>query len=126
MVVLGDGATWIWNICQEHFPGAIQIVDLHHAKQHLWAVARQLHPDNRARREAWAEARCAELEDGRLDEVLASLRSAAGCEEAQKCPEHIQGNRRRMRYAAFRAAGLSVGSGVLEAGCKSAVKWRAS
>ena len=120
-VVLGDGAAWIWNICQEHFPGAIQIVDLYHSKEHLWAVARQLHPGDQTRREAWAEAQCAALEDGRLDEVLTTLRSATGCEEALKCAAYIQGNRQRMRYDAFRAAGLCVGSGVLEAGCKSTV-----
>lgn len=32
---MGDGADWIWNICQEQSPGAIQIVDLYHARQHL-------------------------------------------------------------------------------------------
>ena len=123
-VVLGDGAAWIWNICQEHFPRAIQIVDLYHAKQHLWKVARQLHPSRRARREAWAVALCAQLEDGRLDEVLSTLRSATGSEEARKCAGYVENNRHRMRYPVFRAAGLSVGSGVLEAGCKSAIGTR--
>ena len=123
-VVLGDGAAWIWNICREYFPRAIQIVDLYHAKQHLWDVARQLHPSHRARREAWAEALCAQLEDGRLEEVLATLRSATGSEEAQKCAGYVENNRHRMRYPVFRAAGLSVGSGVLESGCKSAVGTR--
>ena len=56
-----------------------------HAKQLLWEVARQLHPSRRDRREAWAEALCAQLEDGRLDEVLATLRAATASEEAQKC-----------------------------------------
>src|ERR1022692_4919245 len=35
-VVIGDGAEWIWNIADLQFPGAIQIVDLYHARQHLW------------------------------------------------------------------------------------------
>jgi hypothetical protein len=43
-VVIGDGAEWIWNIADAHFPGAIQIVDLFHARQHLWDVARKLYP----------------------------------------------------------------------------------
>jgi hypothetical protein len=38
-VVLGDGAVWIWNLADQHFPGAIQIVDLYHARQHLWKIA---------------------------------------------------------------------------------------
>src|SRR3989454_5909177 len=44
-VEMGDGAEWIWNLAALHFPGAILIVDLYHARQHLWEVARRLHPD---------------------------------------------------------------------------------
>ena len=39
VVVLGDGAPWIWNLVAEHFPEAVQIVDLYHAKEHVWDVA---------------------------------------------------------------------------------------
>ena len=39
---LGDGAEWIWNIAEQHLPGAIQIVDLFRARQHLWDLARML------------------------------------------------------------------------------------
>ena len=52
-VVIGDGAEWIWNLVAEHFPGAIQIVDLYHARQHLWEVARQLYPHEEVKRKAW-------------------------------------------------------------------------
>ena len=48
-VVMGDGAEWIWNIVELHFPGAIQIVDLYHARQHLWEVARKLYPNDQAK-----------------------------------------------------------------------------
>ena len=41
-VVMGDGAEWIWNLAEPYFPGAIQIVDLFHARQHLWELARRL------------------------------------------------------------------------------------
>ena len=53
-VVIGDGAEWIWNIAVQHFPGAIQIVDLFHARQHLWELARKLYPNH----EAAYSARC--------------------------------------------------------------------
>ena len=50
-VVIGDGAPWIWNLTAEHFPGAIQIVDLYHARQHLWELSGKLWPtDERPRR----------------------------------------------------------------------------
>ena len=52
-VVMGDGAEWIWNLAQEHFPGAVQIVDLFHARQHLWDLARLLYPNDTKRRNGW-------------------------------------------------------------------------
>ena len=120
-VVLGDGAAWIWRVAEEEFPGAIQIVDQYHAREHLWTVSKALHGEDPDRVSAWAEARCAELEQGRLDELLDALRSAASCEEARRCCEYIERNRDRMRYRDFRASGLCIGSGVVEAGCKTVV-----
>src|SRR3954468_1664794 len=52
-VVIGDGAEWIWNLAEPYFPGAIQIVDLFHARQHLWELARTLHPNDEANQKAW-------------------------------------------------------------------------
>ena len=81
-VVLGDGAAWIWNLSSEQFPGAIQIVDLWHAKEHLWEVSK-VHAGDPGRVEAWARARCHELEAGSLDNLLQVLRSRADqCESA--------------------------------------------
>ena len=76
-VVMGDGAEWIGNLAGQHFPGALQIVDLYHARQHLWEL------------------------------VLA--------------PDYFRRNAERMRYPTFRAQHLFVGSGVIEAGCKSVI-----
>jgi hypothetical protein len=50
IVVLGDGAPWIWNIADEHFPGAVQIVDLYHARQHLWELGSRLFPNEEKKR----------------------------------------------------------------------------
>ena len=55
-VVIGDGAEWIWNIAAQHFPGAIQIVDLFHARQHLWELARKLYPNHEAEQKRWMRA----------------------------------------------------------------------
>ena len=52
-VVIGDGAEWIWNIAAQHFPGAIQIVDLFHARQHVWELARKLYPNQEAEQKRW-------------------------------------------------------------------------
>ena len=121
-VILGDGASWIWRVASEDYPGAIPIVDLWHAKEKLWEVAKLLFAHDKALVEPWAHARCDDLEQGRLDGLLATLRAHAGtCEEAGKCANYIDKNRERMRYADFRAKGLCVGSGVVESGCRTIV-----
>ena len=123
-VVLGDGARWIWNIAEEMFPGAIRIVDLFHAKERLWDVAKAVYGADGGLGERWAR-RLDELDGGRLDDLLATLDIlAASSEEARKCRGYVRRYRHRMRYPEFRAAGLCVSSGVLEAGCKHAIGTR--
>ena len=116
-VVLGDGAKWIWNVASELFPDAVEIVDLWHAKQHVWDVGRAVHGAETASCSAWSEKTCAALSEGRLDDVLAALRRHEGCDEARRCAGYVEANRSRMRYPEFRAAGLPVGSGIVESSC---------
>lgn len=120
--VLGDGARWIWNIAADHFPDAIQIVDRFHAKQHLSDVAKSIYGAGSDLGEHWARQRHAELDASDIEAVLCALRRhAPKDDEARKCVEYIDGNRTRMRYAEFRAAGLCTSTGVVEAGCKTAI-----
>ena len=87
-VILGDGALWIWNIASELFPDAI--VDLFHAKQHLWEKAKEIY-GNGEFAEAWARRQCSILEEDHVDKVIAALRKhdAAG---------YLERNRARMQY----------------------------
>lgn len=124
-VVLGDGAPWIWNLADEVLPGAVQIVDLYHAKGHLWDVAKAIYGAGTDLAEQWAKKRRDELDEGNLDAILAALRlHATSHDEARKCLDYVQRNRSRMRYPDFRAQGLCVASGVVEAGCKLAIGTR--
>lgn len=124
-VVLGDGAPWIWNLADEQFPGAIQIVDLYHAKGHLWDVAKAIYGAGSDLGEQWAKQRRDELDEGQIHAVLAALQvHAQANEEARKCLDHVARNQSRMRYPEFRAQGLCVSSGVVEAGCKVAIGTR--
>ena len=121
-VVLGDGAAWIWNIADTLFPGAIQIVDRFHVKQHLSDVAKSVWgPDSDLGRQ-WAKDRHAELDEGQIDEILSALsRHAHACEQARQCVDYISRNRSRMDYLHFRQQGLCTSTGVVEAGCKVVV-----
>jgi hypothetical protein len=124
-VVLGDGALWIWNLADEQFPGAVQIVDLFHAKGHVIDVAKAVYGPTSELGRSWAKARHDELDAGDVEAVEGALAVHAGaCEEARKCAGYVARNRERMRYAQFRAQGLCVSTGVVEAGCKLAVGTR--
>ena len=125
-VVLGDGAEWIWNIAEEHFPGAIQILDLYHARQHLWDLARTLHPHEETQQKRWAMRQQDKLDNGQIEKLVRSLRSIepATPELAEKIrteADFFQKHAERMRYPDFRRQHLFVGSGVIEAGCKTVI-----
>jgi hypothetical protein len=129
-VVIGDGAEWIWNIATEHFPGAIQIVDLFHARQHLWALARLLYPNDPKRQKAWIGLHQKRwLDKGKINKLVASLREiqSADVELAKKIrteADYFASNAARMNYPKFRKQHLFVGSGVIEAGCKTVIGHR--
>ena len=76
-VVLGDGAVWIWNLADQHFPGAIQIVDLYHARQHLWKIAALLHPQDPVAKKLWMIPMKELLDDGNIEPLVARLREIA-------------------------------------------------
>lgn len=124
VIVLGDGAKWIWGIAAEHFPGAIEIVDLYHARVHLGTVAKLLYGSKDALCQAWLSARREELDEGNVETVIAAmgrrrLTNGEVQKELEKEKEYFRGNAERMRYAKFRSQGLFVGSGVVEAGCRT-------
>ena len=129
-VVMGDGAEWIWNLAAEHFPGAIQIVDIYHARQHLWELARRLHPNDEANQRAWMKRhRKRLLDEGKIERLVGRLRSikSASPEVAEKIrteADYFERNAERMRYPKFRRQHLFVGSGVIEAGCKTGIASR--
>jgi hypothetical protein len=126
-VLIGDGAEWIRNLGQTHFPGATQIVDLYHARQHLWEVARALYPNDAVQHKAWMKVHQKRLLDkGKIETLVIALRSLrpTNAEVAEKIrteAEYFEKNEERMRYHKFRRQHLFVGSGVIEAGCKTVI-----
>jgi hypothetical protein len=124
-VVLGDGAAWIWRLADEGCPGAVQIVDLFHAKQHVSDVAKAIYGPGTDLSRQWAHAQHADLDAGHLRALCHALRPHRTTQpEARRCWEYLVRHRARMRYPAFRAQGLCVSSGVVEAGCKVAIGTR--
>jgi hypothetical protein len=129
-IVIGDGAVWIWNLADQHFPGAVQIVDLYHARQHLWDIAALLYPHDAAAKKQWMTPMKDLLDYGWTELLVAWLLEIAAehsgtqpglAEEIRKEADYFETNAHRMQYPQFRDKGFFVGSGVIEAGCKSIV-----
>jgi hypothetical protein len=126
-VVMGDGAEWIWNLAEQHFPGAVQIVDLYHARQHLWELARRLHPNDEVNQKAWMKLHQRRLLDkGKIKKLVVALRCLVSTnpevvEKIRTEADYFERNATRMRYPKFRRQHLFVGSGVIEAGCKTVI-----
>lgn len=123
-IALGDGASWIWECVRVHFPWAIQIVDFHHAAERLGTLAELVYPrdsqDWRRLRRKWV----AKLWNGKIDALFTSVRAALPTRRrklGEKALEYFQTHRERMRYDHFRQRGFFIGSGVVEAACKTIV-----
>ena len=125
-VVLGDGAVWIWNLAAVQFPGAILIVDFYHASEHLHKISRWLYPSDEAARRVWTALVVDLLDKGQIESLMTTLRSLVSqrpelAEKLTTESEYFERNADKMRYPDFRAQGLFIGSGVIEAGCKTVI-----
>ena len=123
-VALGDGAPWIWECFRVYFPWAVQIVDFHHAAERLGTLAERVY---RRDTKEWKRLRrkwVAKLWNGRIDALFTSVRSNLPKRQrkaGEKALEYFQTHRQRMRYDIFRQKGYFIGSGVVEAACKTIV-----
>jgi hypothetical protein len=132
-VCLGDGAQWNWEFFATHYPDAVWVLDFYHAATHLHAAAEALFgpgPEAEEYYERWRTI--LRDEDGGVVSLLRSLlyyRNRADLSaSAQRALDtelhYFRQHTELMQYADFRAAGLPIGSGVTEAGCKELVKAR--
>lgn len=133
LIILGDGAEWIWKLARTHFTDARQILDFYHACEYVWKIARAVFGEGAAAGSEWARAGAKRLEAAGPSGLLQSLRelrashgglSATAREEVLQALHYFRRNRHRMQYAQYRAAGMMIGSGPVEAACKSVVGGR--
>jgi hypothetical protein len=130
LVVLGDGAPWIWNLATAILPEATPIVDLYHAREHLHSLTRSLEFMLLDRRDEWLAARLAELDAGDIETLVAQTDRlhpqlpGDTARDTAKALAYFKTNAHRMRYAYFREHGMFIGSGTVEAGCKAIIGQR--
>jgi hypothetical protein len=133
VVILGDGAHWIRHLVEHHFPHAVQIVDVYHAREHVWKVANAVHGPGTPQGAAWANQADDLLSHGKIEELVQMIKKLpdipADPDVSRSVPqieaEYFRSNAERMRYPAFRAKGMHIGSGIAEAACKTVVSTRA-
>ena len=130
VVVIGDGAAWIWNLSDEYFPGGVEIVDYMHAKSHLYEVAKQAFGEKADEKvQTWVEATEPFLYAGDTEKVLGRIR-ALGIgnptlsEVLQREVGYFQKHSKRMQYQTFVEKGYHIGSGLIESACKHVVAQR--
>ena len=130
LVVLGDGAHWIWNLAGRYFPRAVQIVDLWHVLERLWTVAEaKFGSRTSAPAKAWLQQMHSFLEHDLVGTVIAELERWEPQRQAHRKLREEQltffrGNRERMQYQTYLARGYLVGSGPIESQCKQLVQRR--
>jgi hypothetical protein len=121
LIMLGDGARWIWDLVTEHYPDAIQIVDWFHACEYLDPVAQSAFSDTEQQK-AWVEETTEALWNGELDKVIAACQDHVDPnrekDPAQKAVTYYTNNQHRMNYPTYRANGYQIGSGTIESGIK--------
>jgi hypothetical protein len=125
LVFVADGAKWIWNLVEEHFPHAVQIVDWYHATEYIWDVAYAAYGEGTDMAQEWAAARLDELWHGDFEDVLRALHAHVtpdwDDDPARQAINYYQNNRHRMRYPEYRDRGYQIGSGTIESGCKRVI-----
>jgi hypothetical protein len=128
VLVVADGAVWIWNLVDDRFPQARQRLDLFPAKQHLWAVAEALHGTGTARAQDWIQPLLAQLEADQAPRLSENLREALAGLQAEPATtvrfplereiNYFENNRQRLGYAEGKQRSEPVGSGAMESTCR--------
>jgi hypothetical protein len=128
VVVLGDGAEWIWNLAAEHCPHATQIVDWYHASERIWELERALYGEPSRRGTVWRERQLALLADGQVRRLVTNWRrrvcTGAAAVVRDEQVTYFTNQADRMAYDQYRARGLDIGSGMVESACKYVIGTR--
>lgn len=125
VIVIGDGAAWVWEVARVNFGGAILILDFYHALQHLHGLTEALwgkdSPEAKKKSKLWKGWLLKDKAEQIIKQAQAEVARSLDKEKAQKEITYLENNLARMTYGTFRRAGYFIGSGVVEAGCKTVI-----
>lgn len=128
-IILTDGAEWIKTIIETHFPGTTHVIDLYHAREHLVALCKLLLDRDLKRFNRYKDRWWEELDRGNIEKIIREARELLpkdpkAAKDARTEIGYFEKNKERMRYKDFKDKGLFLGSGVIEAGCKTIIGQR--
>ncbi len=124
--VVADGAAWIWNIVEDRFTGAVEVLDFFHASEHLWAVGAELYGEDAQARRRWVIALVRMLKHGQEDQMRRRLKDrlrrclnqgSPAAPVVERETKYFEGHRHRLHYARAQAEGCPIGSGAMESTC---------
>ena len=124
VLVIADGAVWIWNLVADRFQEALQRLDLYHANTYLWAVANELHGAGSPEARRWVKPLLKQIRHDQVANVITQLAelkpqlAAAAAKAAAKAIEYYQNNQKRMNYKQARQRKEPVGSGAIQSTCR--------
>jgi len=128
---IADGAAWLWKIQAEYFAKAIPILDWYHLAEHVHKAANELYGQGTPAAAEWARRIKDELWEGRVgnarsltEQECARTRSPSKRQALQELLTYLENNQQHMDYPRYRALGLPIGSGQVEAQCKTLVGGR--
>jgi len=129
VVVLADGAAWIWLLADEHLGERVEIVDFYHASEHVWALAHAFFGEGSYLAAPWAHVALSALRYEGATSLLRLLADIApatpmATEALRRETHSFRTHQARMDYPAYWAKGLPLGSGGVESAGKHLVQMR--
>jgi len=121
MEMLADGSAWIWNLKQDRWKNAVEVLDFYHASEHLWALGRSLKGEGQA--QEWVQPLLHQLRHGKEKNAFRTIAAAVSPEGergqiVRREQNYFAGQQRRMNYHQIARRGWPIGSGAVESACR--------
>jgi hypothetical protein len=129
IVVIGDGAHWIWEMAEEQFPNSLEILDFYHLSEYVWKVAKASFPNQEENQKNWVKIQLELLKESQWKTVIKNsyelkIRSKKFREALEDLEGYLNNNSTRIDYKFYLKQGLMIGSGVVESSNRRVVTQR--
>ena len=127
VVLVGDGAQWIWNLCEELFPDAVQILDYYHLTENVNNYAKYIYPNDEVTHKIWSNKVLDAVMEGKVEDAMKIVEEKM----VEKTPKgignlytYMTNNQNRINYKAYKNKGYYIGSGAIEGANKTVIQHR--